>query len=272
MDLMRNMKTIGGITVHGRGITASTLAVWVRSMPYCSEAVKALEDFCGISRGSSEQHVQLRDATISRDAEHQSCFRKYPFDKPRDQLVCLSSGLIADSTVTCHRAHEIGCVAMGKFVGQLFSDITLHRKDKAVPISAMSRSVSIRGVTCQVNPTQPFHRIIVALKDISQLESHFAYELAPFSLSLFDEQCIMRNTAKSKLVEAVESLYVRSDDKIPPEPNYVIDGGFLLRKVVWPRPATSGDAVNLYVKHVTRHYGATAMVVFDGYPDGPTTN
>ncbi|KAE8752846.1 hypothetical protein FOCC_FOCC000584, partial [Frankliniella occidentalis] len=276
MDLMKNMKTIGGITTQGRGITESTLAVWIRSMPYCSEVVQALEKFCGLSRGASEQHVELRDATISRDAKHQIVFRDWleehsPFDKPCDQLVCLSSGLIADSTVTCDRAYEIGCAAMEKIVGKLFSEITLHRKDKALPIAAMRRSVSIRGNAVQVNPTQLFHRIIVALKDVRELEAHFVYELAPFPLSLFDSDGSMRKTAKAKMVEAVESMFARSDSVIPLEPCYVLDGGFLLRKVVWPRPATYGEVTALYTKHVTQHYGVACTVVFDGYPDGPTT-
>ncbi|KAK3916607.1 CaM kinase-like vesicle-associated protein [Frankliniella fusca] len=250
MDLMRPMKSLGGITMHGRGITESTLAVFIRSMPYCSEVVQAFERFCGVSRATSEQHTELRDSSISRDAEHLTIFRH--------------------SSVNCDTAFEIGCEAMAKHVGKTFSDITLHRKDKAVPISSMTRSVTIREAHVQVNPTQLFHRIIVATKDVRNLENHFAYELSPYPTAIFDENG-MRKTAKSKIVEAVEALYTRSDSVLPNEPNFVVDGGFLLRKVVWPRPATYGDVISLYVKHVSQHYSVSATVVFDGYPDGPTT-
>ncbi|KAK3931373.1 Glycerophosphodiester phosphodiesterase [Frankliniella fusca] len=277
MDLMRPMKSIGGITMHmhGRGITESTLAVWVGSMPYCSEIVQALEVFCGIARATSEQHADLRDSTISRDAEHLDIFTNWleshsPFDQPSDKLVSLSSGLIANNSINCDRAYEIGCEAMEKHVGKPFSEVTFHRKDKALPISAMGRSVVIRDTAVQVNPTQLFHRIIVALKDPSALEGHFAYELAPFPTSLFDENG-MRKTAKSKLVDAVESLFVCSDAVIPPLPTYIIDGGFLLRKVVWTHPSTYGEIIEIYRKHVVQFYGNGATVVFHGYPEGPTT-
>ncbi|KAK3917801.1 Protein lin-54-like protein [Frankliniella fusca] len=275
MDYMRLLKCIGGITMHGRGITESTVAVWVKSMPFTLEVIRALENFCGLSVTSSYQHADVRDARISLDAEHKEKFKNWleqhnPFDKPADQLVCLSSGLVADTTVNCDSAYEIGCRSMQKYVGTPFSEITLHRKDKAVPISAMTRSISVRGASVQVNPTQLFHRIIIAQKDVSHLEQHFAYELAPFPTSLFDENG-MRKTAKSKLVDAVETMFAPSDDVIPLDSKYVLDGGYLLRKVVWPRPATYGDIVSLYSNYVTQHYGENATVVFDGYSDGPTT-
>jgi hypothetical protein len=68
MNLMRPMKAIGGITTHGRGITERTLAVWLRTLPHCSEIIDAFEGYCGTASGTPGQHVELRDATISGDA------------------------------------------------------------------------------------------------------------------------------------------------------------------------------------------------------------
>lgn len=59
--LMRSLKSIGGLT-GGRGITATTIATWINSMPTCSRVCEAMEEFAGVRSLSSEQHVELRDA------------------------------------------------------------------------------------------------------------------------------------------------------------------------------------------------------------------
>ena len=51
---------------------------------------------------------------------------------------------------------------------------------------------------------------------------------------------------------------------------YVLDGSALLHRVPWPRGSTYKSMIHLYVRYVTRKYGAVA-IVFDGYNDNPTT-
>lgn len=52
-----------------------------------------------------------------------------------------------------------------------------------------------------------------------------------------------------------------------PEGNkhFIIDGGFLLRKVVWQRPALFKDIISQYLKYVQYHYDNNCTIVFDGY-------
>jgi hypothetical protein len=81
----------------------------------------------------------------------------------------------------------------------------------------------------------------------------------------------MRKTNKSALASAVES-YVALDRCSFSEKEIelcVIDGGYLLHRVVWPRLVTYQEVIQTYVSYVLRHYGEKA-VVFDGY-DEPTT-
>lgn len=49
---------------------------------------------------------------------------------------------------------------------------------------------------------------------------------------------------------------------------FVVDGGFLLHKVVWEKKdgTTFGSICKQYVTYVRNHYGSTVIVVFDGYP------
>ncbi|KAJ8873962.1 hypothetical protein PR048_024802 [Dryococelus australis] len=54
--LMRDMKSIS------RGISPSTIATWVHSMPAYSRIVDSVEEFAGVVSTSSEQHVDLRES------------------------------------------------------------------------------------------------------------------------------------------------------------------------------------------------------------------
>ena len=58
--------------------------------------------------------------------------------------------------------------------------------------------------------------------------------------------------------------------QIPSTVQYVLDGGALLHRIPWPRGVTYSTVTKIYSDYVCRKYGA-AIVVFDGYEDGPTT-
>ena len=51
---------------------------------------------------------------------------------------------------------------------------------------------------------------------------------------------------------------------------FVTDGGALLHRVVWPRGLTYNASCLLYIKYVQRRY-PRAIIVFDGYDNGPTS-
>ena len=59
--LMRTMKVSGGLT-QGRGITESTLTQWVATAPACMAINEAINSFAGLSVGTTDQHVDLRDS------------------------------------------------------------------------------------------------------------------------------------------------------------------------------------------------------------------
>ena len=66
IELMRSLKTSGGLT-SGRGISPSTIAKWVHSMPAASRVIDAMETFGGVACVTSEQHVDLRESDQKRD-------------------------------------------------------------------------------------------------------------------------------------------------------------------------------------------------------------
>ena len=89
------------------------------------------------------------------------------------------------------------------------------------------------------------------------------YELAPRPPSLFD-QVSLRRTAKTALSSLLASL-VSTSVELPDDPQYIVDGGYLLQTVVWTKPATYYEVCQSYVQYIICHYKCDAKVIFDGY-------
>ncbi|GBM84067.1 hypothetical protein AVEN_157682-1 [Araneus ventricosus] len=51
---------------------------------------------------------------------------------------------------------------------------------------------------------------------------------------------------------------------------YIIDGGYLLHRVLWNRGSTFSSIYDNYVTYVRTKYKSTALVIFDGYPENET--
>ena len=143
--LMRSLKSSGELS-NGRGVTESTLARWVLTIPLCMHVSNALESFCGVTSSNSEQHVELRDSRQVRDDKDLHQFTKWleahsPFpDRHADQLIAQGSGLIADRSID--KAVDIGSIALANMTGN-FAEVKLSRKDKVNPISSMKNTIRL---------------------------------------------------------------------------------------------------------------------------------
>lgn len=67
---------------------------------------------------------------------------------------------------------------------------------------------------------------------------------------------------------ALYKAFVPTQNKFSGKVQYIIDGGFLLHKVVWPENQSFSAICNRYVDYVINIYGPQTVVVFDGYPEG----
>lgn len=74
----------------------------------------------------------------------------------------------------------------------------------------------------------------------------------------------MRKTKKSILYDVFPTT-TNTYNVLDKNVVVVIDGGFLLHRVVWPSTSTYGNIIENYVNYVKRHYGSNCVVVFDGY-------
>ena len=53
---------------------------------------------------------------------------------------------------------------------------------------------------------------------------------------------------------------------------HVIDGGFLLHKVIWQKNNTMEEIRETYYDYVEKHDAANSFIIFDGYPDADNQN
>lgn len=248
-SLMRPMKSKGGLT-HGRGVTDSTIARFIYSFPGCLPWCDALEEFTGVRRSSSEQHVEMRDSRRKADTRDAETFLSWleqhsPWDTSSSCLRSLSSGVVGDETVNCYKAAALGEVAIKETIGRTFGEVKLSRKYKALTLQSMSGTVKVRDQEVPVNTTQLLWRILCVIQGPEELETYLSYELAPRPPALFDEGG-MRRTAKSVLLQKFD--HDSPPDEPPKDSVSVVDGGYLLRKHRWPRPATFGQIADSYTK------------------------
>ena len=74
----------------------------------------------------------------------------------------------------------------------------------------------------------------------------------------------MRKTQKSAIYDCFQCVNVEIDNT---NTTYIIDGGYLLHRVVWDREETFDVIFEKYVHYVHRHFGHNVIIVFDGYTD-----
>lgn len=271
--LMRSMKTVGGLS-RGRGITDETILNWIISTPVCTFVTAAVETFTGQSSSTSEQHIELRDSRKARDNADKTKFFSWlqqhnPFRNRCSDLVSLSTGIVAESNITCDMALEKGEILLQKTFGKNFADVVYTRKNKVIPIAAQMRSIKYNNETIIINSQQLFHRMVCAINSPQELKLYFKYELASFPPCLFNEGLLRKGTKSS--IKGIFKTAQLPRESFPTNSKYVIDGGHLLHSVVWPKPATYGDILEIYGKYVLKHYGTNTIVIFDGYPDYATT-
>ncbi|CAG9769305.1 unnamed protein product [Ceutorhynchus assimilis] len=227
------IKTQGGLTQR-RGFIETTLARWIASMAPCSSVTNMLENF-------SSEHVELRHSRQQRDENDLSKFSDWletynPFESRK--FISLYSQAVAHDTVNCDKVQSIN------------NTIIVNKREVVI------------------NPMQLFKRIICSNKSPEQLKECFSYELAPYPLSLFKDGHL-RGGSKSQLLKEFDSI-LPPGQHTPNCPNntvYVLDGGLVLHKAVWQKPATYREICIQYVNYAVHSYGRNCVVIFDGYDE-----
>lgn len=128
----------------------------------------------------------------------------------------------------------------------------------------MNSHVTVHDVAVPVDPLMLFQRISVMKRSDGEIRECLKFELAPYPVAIFDE-IGMKKITKSSLIKLFHSF--NSIDNSPDFESLknVIDGGYLLHRVVWHQNDSFGVICDKYVKCVEKHYGQSIVIVFDSY-------
>ena len=90
-------------------------------------------------------------------------------------------------------------------------------------------------------------------------------------MSLFEAKDILRQPQQA---EAIRNYATPKSDNavtqaVPVTDHYVLDGGWLLHRLIWMEGCTYSSIADEYASFTVKHY-ARATVVFDGYEVGPS--
>lgn len=91
---------------------------------------------------------------------------------------------------------------------------------------------------------------------------YLQYELSPYPTALFDNVGT-RKTQKSKIYDYFEPI----NSQVVCDATYIIDGGFLLHRVVWQKYGTFHIVIHKYINYLRNNFGTNTVVIFNGYSD-----
>jgi hypothetical protein len=270
--LMRNMKTSGGLT-RGRGMTEQQRTLWLLSTPACAEVNKAMQKLTGVNYNTGEQNKDMTKARQARDWKDtltvlQHLKERNPFSSD-PSLRNIATGVHAHSTVNVDTAMSVGTAILQSMDGKTAAEYTFKKKDQTITLATKS-SVKIGGDEVQIDPQLLFQRLITAAKTSEDLESAFRYELCSYPSALFVSPMFLREPHKPALADAIwQTAAQDASAEIPPDVQYVLDGGALIQRIPWAHGAKYKDIYRQYTDYVSKRYGE-AVVVFDGY-EGTST-
>ena len=273
-ELMRSVKTTGGLT-HRRGMTELQRTKWLLSTTTTSTIKHAMEEFTGVRYESSEQHVaQHKECSPTRSLRDykdvlQCLIFRNPFEGHQN-IVCIETGEEGDNSVNVHNSKAIGLKVIDNMVGQSVLNYSFSKKDMSVTMKPRS-SVVIDGEGVAVDPQLLFQRLLITVgRDEVHLKSALQHELCSHPASLFGKNLLMREADKPVLADEVWKI-VDQHAQLPKDSTYVLDGGNLLFKMKWKKGTTFENIFKSYVQYVLKNYGKNSIIVFDGYPETPST-
>ncbi|KAL4105063.1 hypothetical protein QTP88_020338 [Uroleucon formosanum] len=265
-SLMKSMKSEGGVS-RGRSTQESVLSKWIYGMYAMNTICEDVEKFCNISLDTVDQHVDTKDSRIKRDNDDVNKIIEWltihnPFPQT-NKIMSISNGIIGNDEINCCDAYEIGKNLMNKMVGLKFDNFKFKRANRVLPLLSVKSSIKVYDHSVPIDPLLLFQRISLNTRFQDNLDEYLKYELSPYPLAIFDDVG-MRKTNKSTLFKCFKSSIYEMDTS---NATYIIDGGFLLHRVIWHQDDTFQCIFNKYIVYLKKHFGSNVIVVFDGYND-----
>ena len=147
----------------GRGLTDSVIAKWILSMIILIAVTKSIGDFFNVNYSTLKQHIDARSSRISKDNSDLKRLTEFlkihdPFKKA-DFILSISSDWKGDDSIKCFNALEEDTLLLKRIIGQNFGDVKFQRKNKVLPLSAISSTVKVGDDILTIDPTLLFQRI-----------------------------------------------------------------------------------------------------------------
>ncbi|GBN35153.1 hypothetical protein AVEN_110845-1 [Araneus ventricosus] len=228
---------------------------------------EGLEDLANVKMDTTDKHVNASDSRVKRDTEGIKKLLGWfllhdPFPVV-EKIISIASEVAGDEKINCHNVRKDGITSMTKMFGQTFNNIKLKRVDKVLLLLTISSAIKVHDEKVPIDPVLLFQRMSITKSFEDELETFFKYELAPYPLSLFDA-IGMRKTQKSAIYDCFQCINVEIPNT---NTTYIVDGGYLLHRVVWVREEIFDAIFEKYVHNVHRHFGHNVIIVFDAYSD-----
>lgn len=281
----RDSKTKGGIT----GFTLNRGAVqrWILAQPERSAITRQCELMAGI-QGDDRIHKSLDESRMLKDERDVSSIISTingminPFDCSHDELVSLSSGVVASDKVKADllEARDKGEKAVSEF---MIERLVGSEKDIFSPLKALrlktfetqakkkvSKTRTGKEITLKYDRNLFARLLVIGQTRKVNLHEVLKYSLGPVSFPLANTDGSMNKPNKSALLQLLES---KSDncltETVPPNGALLIDGMALLQ-ALGKIPSTFGEVGNLILSNIVsmaRHYKCSRVdFVTDTYP------
>lgn len=193
------------------------------------------------------------------------------FDQSLQNLVSISTGLVAGDSVNADNAKAVGNAILTSMIGKLVAEYKFFQKIHVKTLASAIYVKTATGERIEMDPGHLYQRLLVMGVGEIPLPDLLRYELCCFPASLFHTNRQMRTGDKAELIHYILKLAPLC--VVPSLPatglQYVLVGGGLLHKFTWPKHITYAEICEMYVRHVKVSYGQ-ALVILDGY-HGPST-
>ena len=218
-------------------------------------------------------HPDLTKSRSARDASDLSKFIEWfqchnPFDGGQPELVSLTTGLSTSEGdgVNCDQTESVGSLIQRTMDNKCILDVKIPKKHHIKTLQHLEPSVEIDGEKIQVDRTILFMRCMAITKrmEIESPAPFFKHEMTNYPVSMFKDY-FMRHAEKSELANILIEKKPNFVNEADSELITIVDGGWLLNKVMWSKNTTFEQVADQYKKYVYNHFGIASIVIFDGY-------
>lgn len=132
---------------------------------------------------TTDQHVDASDSRVKRDIEDINKLMEWfllhdPFPIIL-KIMSIASGVVGDEKINCHNARAVGLASISKMAFQTFNNIKLKRADRVLLLLNASSVIKLHEEKVPIDPVLLSKRMSITKTFEDELETFFAYEIAP---------------------------------------------------------------------------------------------